>query len=110
VRRPGPRRFGAAIEATTAELAPATLLARVQAVWPAVAGGVVADEAAPVSERSGEVRFECRSATWAQELDLLAPDLLGRLNEALDGAASGPVKALRFRPGTTAARARGRDL
>ena len=38
----------------------------------------------------------CHSATWAQELDLLAPDLLERLNAALDDAAGGPIERLRF--------------
>ena len=46
------------------------------------------------------VTIACRSATWAQELDLLGPELLGRLNEALSeagrGANEATVRALRF--------------
>jgi predicted nucleic acid-binding Zn ribbon protein len=42
-------------------------------------------EAEPVSERAGTVTFACRSAVWAQELDLLSAELLERLNEALGG-------------------------
>jgi predicted nucleic acid-binding Zn ribbon protein len=52
-----------------------------------------------VAERDGVVTIACRSATWAQELDLLGPQLLERLNEALAAAgqrAAGPVTALRF--------------
>jgi predicted nucleic acid-binding Zn ribbon protein len=99
MRRAAPRSLAAALGAETDRLAPATLLARVQAVWPGVAGPVMAEEAAPASERGGEVAFACRSATWAHELELLAPDLLSRLNAALGDAASGPLTGLRFRPG-----------
>ena len=99
MRRRAPRPLAAALADATGELAPATLLARVQAVWPEVAGKVMAAAAAPVGERAGEVSFACDSATWAQELDLLAPDLRRRLNEALGDAPEGPVAALRFRPG-----------
>ena len=46
------------------------------------------------------VTIACHSATWAQELDLLQAELLGRLNGALAGArpsdAVGPVQGLRF--------------
>jgi hypothetical protein len=42
----------------------------------------------------------CRSATWAQELDLLQQELLERLNGALSegdrGANDPTVRALRF--------------
>jgi hypothetical protein len=51
-------------------------------------------------ESNGVVTIACQSATWAQELDLLQPELLGRLNEALSEAAgkapAAPVRALRF--------------
>jgi hypothetical protein len=46
------------------------------------------------------VTIACRSATWAQELDLLQTELLGRLNDALAEAESPPptepVRGLRF--------------
>ena len=80
---------------------PLTLLAAVQSAWPTAAGAGVAAEAEPVAERDGVVTVACRSATWAQELDLLGPELLGRLNEALSEAGQpprprAPVRALRF--------------
>jgi predicted nucleic acid-binding Zn ribbon protein len=56
----------------------------------------VAAEAEPVREREGVVTIACRSATWAQELDLLAPELLSRLNGALSGVTERPVTGLRF--------------
>jgi predicted nucleic acid-binding Zn ribbon protein len=97
VRRRAPRPIAAALEGYTREAAPATVLARVQAVWPDVAGEVVASEAEPVSERAGTVTFSCSSGVWANELDLLSGDLLERLNAALGDGAGGPVGGLRFR-------------
>jgi len=97
VRRPGPRPIASALEEFTHEAAPATLLGRVQAVWQEVAGEVVAAEAEPVSERAGTVSCSCASGVWANELELLSPELVARLNEALGRADGGPVKRLRFR-------------
>jgi predicted nucleic acid-binding Zn ribbon protein len=91
-----PRRLGDALGAVRDETAPATLLAAAQAAWAEAAGPAVAAQAEPVSERGGVVTVACRSATWAQELDLLGPDLLERLNSAIDPAAGGPVERLRF--------------
>jgi predicted nucleic acid-binding Zn ribbon protein len=97
MRRAAPRPIAAALEGYTREAAPATLLARVQAQWPEVAGDAIAAEAEPTSERAGTITFSCSSGVWANELDLLSPDLLGRLNAALADESGGPVKALRFR-------------
>jgi predicted nucleic acid-binding Zn ribbon protein len=72
---------------------PAGLLAAVQSAWPVVAGEVLAGAATPVSERDGTVTVACESAVWAQELELLGPDLARRLNEVLREAR---VKRLRF--------------
>ena len=94
MRRPAPRHLGAALAEVTQQRAPATVLARVQSVWADVAGPAVGAEAEPVAEREGTVTVECRSAVWAQELDLLARDLLARLNERL--GASARVRGLRF--------------
>ena len=51
-----------------------------------------------MSEPAGTVGVACSSAVWAQELELLAPDLPERLNAALGGGGGAPVKALRFGP------------
>ena len=82
-RRRAPVPVAGAIEALAARLEPQTPLSAVQRVWADVAGDVVAGEAEPVSERAGVVTIACRSAVWAQELSLLAPDLVSRLNDAL---------------------------
>jgi predicted nucleic acid-binding Zn ribbon protein len=97
VRRPAPRHLASALEQAIGEAAPPGLLGRVQSVWGAVAGPVVAGESLPVSERDGVVTVACRSAVWAQELELLGGDLRGRLNDRLGSAAEGPpVSRLRF--------------
>ena len=54
-------------------------------LWPEVAGAAIAAESAPASEREGTVTVECSGAVWAQELTLLAPDLVGRLNARSGG-------------------------
>ena len=93
MRRRAPEPFSEVLRDAVAEAAPDTLLARVQALWPEVAGAAIAAESAPVSEREGTVTVHCSGSVWAQELTLLEGDLLGRLNGRL-----GPQKArsLRF--------------
>jgi predicted nucleic acid-binding Zn ribbon protein len=81
--RRAPRPAAHAIEGLLAQLAPQTLLAGVQRVWPGVVGETIAAEATPTSDRGGTLTITCRSAVWAQELDLMGPDLVARLNAAL---------------------------
>jgi len=97
MRRPAPRPLAAALSCAAEAAAPATLLARVQACWPGAVGEAIAAEATPVAERAGTVTVNCRSAVWASELELLAPDLVARLNEALGDQRPGPVTRLRAR-------------
>ena len=82
-RRRAPRPASLAIDSLASHLAPATVLAEVQRIWPQVAGDAIAAEATPTAERSGTLTITCRSAVWAQELDLMGPDLVSRLNDAL---------------------------
>ena len=95
MRRLAPRPLRLALDRAADEAAPLGLLAQVQAAWTEVAGPVVAEEAEPVAEREGVVTIACRSAVWAQELELLGSDLEKRLNARLGGA--GRVAGLRFR-------------
>ena len=61
------------------------------------AAEAVAAEAEPVSERNGVVTVACRSATWAQELDLLQSELLERLRTGLaERGFEGDLEGLRF--------------
>jgi predicted nucleic acid-binding Zn ribbon protein len=92
MRRREPRPAGLAVAAFAERLAPLTVLAEVQRVWEQAVGDVVAAQAEPTGERDGVLVVTCSSAVWAQELDLMAPDLVGRLNGLLAGA---PVRALR---------------
>ena len=93
MRRLAPRPLSAALDGVVGDVAPDTLLARVQAAWKGVAGPRLAEAAAPVSERDGVVTVACESGVWAQELELLAPDLLAGLQAALGGPSP---KKLRF--------------
>jgi predicted nucleic acid-binding Zn ribbon protein len=97
MRRSGPRPLARAVHAFGETLAPSTTLARVQGCWAQVAGPAVAAEAEPAGERDGVVTVRCRSSVWAHELQLLAGDLEGRLNDALKtGDSPHPIRGLRF--------------
>jgi predicted nucleic acid-binding Zn ribbon protein len=93
----GPRRIGDALGSLRESAAPRTLLAAVQGAWAPAAGEAIAAEAEPVAEREGIITVACRSATWAQELDLMAPELLWRLRQSGSvDAAEGELEGLRF--------------
>jgi predicted nucleic acid-binding Zn ribbon protein len=96
VRRRAPRSLSFALARVTAGLEPATTLARVQGAWADAVGDVVNSEAQPVSERDGIVTVACRSSVWAQELEMLGPDLTEKVNAALGDQA---VAQLRFKAG-----------
>jgi predicted nucleic acid-binding Zn ribbon protein len=81
--RVAPRPISTALQGLTATLAPATALAHVQAVWEGAVGPVIAAAARPTSERQGVLTVACDSSVWAHELELMACDLLPRLNAAL---------------------------
>jgi predicted nucleic acid-binding Zn ribbon protein len=81
--RRAPRKMADVIDDLTAQLAPKTTLADVQRVWPDAVGAVVAREATPTTERDGTLTVACKSSVWAQELDLMGPELVAKLNERL---------------------------
>jgi predicted nucleic acid-binding Zn ribbon protein len=81
--RRSPRSLALALERMQFELAPDTLLGEIQRVWHAAVGEDIAAAAQPTSERSGVVTVSCAAAVWSQELDLMAPVLIERLNERL---------------------------
>jgi predicted nucleic acid-binding Zn ribbon protein len=101
VRRRAPRPLAHALAGVTATLAPPTTLARVQGCWADVVGETLVEECRPLSEREGVVTVSCRSAVWAQELSMMAPELVERLNGALAGdGGRAAVAELRFRVGS----------
>ncbi len=102
MRRLAPRPLDAALQRVVRAARPATTLARVQAAWPSVAGAKLAAEAEPVAEREGVVTIACSSAVWAQELELLGPDLLAGLAQHRELQGAGRVERLRFVIGSAA--------
>lgn len=96
-KRADPRSLADALAAVRADVAPMTLLSAVQEAWPTVAGDLVAAQGDPVSERDGIVTVACRSATWAQELDLMQTDLVEKLATELEEGPFGEgLEGLRF--------------
>ena len=97
MRRLAPRPLSAAIGRAVDHARPTGLLAVVQSAWAAVAGPALEKAATPASEREGTITIACESGGWAQELELLAPELTARLNEHLEGTGeTGRVERLRF--------------
>ena len=93
-RRRAPRPIAVAVEAALERVEPATLLAGVQSAWPGAVGEAIAREATPVSEREGVVTVACRSATWAQELDLLSGEIIDQIRQKLPAGSA--LESLRF--------------
>ncbi len=94
MRRAAPRPLTPALDALLGGLAPASTLARVQEVWERVAGSTIAAAAQPVAEHEGSVTVLCEASVWAQELELLAGEIVPRLNAELGGEV---VRRLRCR-------------
>jgi predicted nucleic acid-binding Zn ribbon protein len=96
MRRAAPRPLSTALAELTGTLAPASTLARVQEVWERATGPAIAASARPTAERNGVLTVTCAAAVWAQELDLMAGELIPRLNAALGGER---LRELRCRTG-----------
>ena len=91
-RRRTPRPVSFALDSLGDRLEPATLIAKIQRHWPAIAGSFASCK--PAYERDGELTIDCGSAVQAQELDLMSELVVARLNEALGQPA---IKRLRPR-------------
>jgi predicted nucleic acid-binding Zn ribbon protein len=96
MRRTAPRSLSASLQALTSALAPASTLARVQEIWERTTGPAIAAAARPTAERDGVLTVSCEAAVWAQELDLIAGELIPRLNASLGDDA---IRELRCRTG-----------
>jgi predicted nucleic acid-binding Zn ribbon protein len=83
--RRSPRSLAAALGMLADELAPDTLLAEVQRAWALAVGAGIAAQAQPTAERGGVVTVSCAASVWAQELDLMGPQIVQQLNLALGG-------------------------
>src|SRR2546421_9528659 len=85
-RRLSPRSFGIALERARKDWEPATVLAEIQTLWPSVVGDAISRQAVPASERGGVLTVSCSASVWAQELDLMGPSIVERLNGHLSEA------------------------
>jgi predicted nucleic acid-binding Zn ribbon protein len=81
--RRSPRPLEFALTQLADDLAPQTVLAGVQRAWPTTVGKAIAEEAVPTAERGGVLTVSCSAAVWAQELDLMGPSIVSRLNAEL---------------------------
>jgi predicted nucleic acid-binding Zn ribbon protein len=90
--RRAPRPLDVALGHLADDLAPDTMLAEVQRVWSSAVGDAIAGEAQPTAERAGVVTISCSASVWAQELDLMSPQIVERLNALLS---RGSVQRLR---------------
>jgi predicted nucleic acid-binding Zn ribbon protein len=74
------------------ELSPQTLLADVQRCWSTCVGPAITEQSRPTAERGGVITISCSASVWAQELDLMAPQIVDRLNTVVG---DGRVQRLR---------------
>jgi len=90
-------RIGEGVRRELSRFGPAAGLAELVAAWPEAVGAGIARNAWPGRVgRDGTLHVAVTSSAWAFELGAHAPEILGRLREALgDGAPA----ALRFAPG-----------
>jgi predicted nucleic acid-binding Zn ribbon protein len=82
--RRSPRSLNFALEELRDSVEPDTVLAAVQRVWLEAVGPAIAAEASPSAERRGVLTVSCAASVWAQELDLMGPMIMARLNELLE--------------------------
>lgn len=81
--RRSPRPFSLALDAVRGDWEPETLLAEVQRVWGTAVGVVIAAQAVPVRERGGVLTVACVASVWAQELELMGPQIVAGVNAHL---------------------------
>ncbi len=96
--RRAPRALGGALDGLLARVAPRSTLADVQRIWAGAVGDVIAGHAEPVSERDGTLTVACESGVWAQEIELLGPELAGQLNAVLGRPAVAGLRCRATRP------------
>ncbi len=67
-----------------------------QEAWEPAAGAVIAAVARPVAARDGVLTVLCEASVWAQELELMAGEIVPRLNSQLGAEL---IRELRCRTG-----------
>ncbi|HEX9191293.1 MAG TPA: DUF721 domain-containing protein [Candidatus Deferrimicrobiaceae bacterium] len=71
-----------------------SLLVGLHKAWPAIAGPLLAAKALPLRFRNGILTLAVRNHSWAQELRMATPALLGNIRRVL--GPESPVTDLRF--------------
>lgn len=92
--RQAPRDLAVSLADLVQDIAPATTLARVQAVWEKAAGSRISAASQPIREHEGTLTLACSSSSWAQEIDMMASELVENLNTELGDEL---IRGLRFR-------------
>ena len=95
--RRSPRRLSVALDTSRTGWEPETRLAAAQAAWPDAVGPMIAAESSPIREQRGVLTVGCSAAVWAQEIELLGPTILPRLNAALDGVSLSRIRCIATR-------------
>jgi len=91
MRRGRERPLSGAINRLVDSLAPTDPVARVAGAWPDLVGEAMAKHTKPVALTGGELKIECASSVYAQELDLLSRRVIKALSERIPDA---PVSSL----------------
>lgn len=94
-RRKQPKPIGGPLDRLTADLAPATPLARIQAVWPNAVGDRISAACDPEDEQEGILTVSCESAVWAQQLTMMQSEILDKLEGLLPDRSCVP-REIRF--------------
>jgi len=89
-----PKPIGDALGRALDPVAPMTTLAELQRIWPSVVGPGIEAVTTVSEEREGTVTIECESTVWANELEMMGPQLLEKLRPLMGDRT--PEK-LRFR-------------
>lgn len=92
-RSPDPKPVGKVLGAFRTEVAPESLLASVQMIWPRAVGERIAAVTDVTDEREGVITVACTSAVWAQELEMMGPRITAKLRGELGDER---VRKLRF--------------
>lgn len=69
-----------------------TWTVRLSSKWPEIVGPLLSGKTAPVRFRNGVLTVLVQNHSWAQELQLRKPDLLGRINAALEGGKADDIR------------------
>jgi hypothetical protein len=83
---------------------------RIGEVWPAALGERIGSRAIPLRLTRGELLVSVPDAVWRQELSLLAPEIVARLNERLGSPVVQRLRLVGSSSGTPPPRAERRRL